>query len=1079
MAPCTTCGTSLNAHAVYCPRCGARVEGTEERDDYVYEAFLSYRHLPRDRSATVGLQKRLEGMHIPKGVRPTAERRRLGRLFRDEDELPTSGSLSNQIQEALCQSRFLIVVASPQTEESLWVRREIEFFAEQHGRDHILVALAEGEIGDSLPSLLATRLVKTEEGEVIEVADEPLAADLTGSDRGRLRTESLRIAAALIGCGYDGLRQRMALRRTQVAAAIAAGIAAASIGFGSYALHQERRLAASYQQTQRNESELLARESAALLAEGDRMGAIQTALEALPESSVSTDRPYVPAAQLALEQALDIYPSPDYWHVRYAVDEVLDQGAVSEDGLVAVMGTDSRVHVDSLETGAELCSFDPRALLDVSPSSLNGTPSLVFCDEKLLVSIPFEGGLGAFDPTTGELLWHLEALPLSWETPPVPLGGDSHVAFVSSDSPSKLGLEEADGDAFFNDANLLVVDTTDGSITDSLVLHTEIGFGTCALEASEDGRYVAVARSQQLFIVNLDTREVAEVTPSGSNVRALSFVGDTLVCISGDHGTSNYLNGEHFVECFQTSGDLLWSFKETLEVQFDSHGSERPCCARIVGTWEGEGFEGTQLVILMGRSVVFVDPQTGLVTYRSVTPTPALDVFVSRDGGPLGICCGGGEVLYRLPKPDSGEAGYPADMSMGGDEITRATFVRYHDDPWLIAWSESTHRMRALRYTRTDSDSRTTLVRESSGYYLDWSEDGFVVTDEDGIVFLNPDTFQERWSVPLSSLDALDSTKLWDADIVIGNRFVYACGKPSGEEDPEGVYIYALDSLTGDVVDSFLLTGEDWGTFHEISTCGPEETLLLAHSTYDLMLYDTQTHQSLCTVQRDSFIESAWPGDGTVVLAVRENDTDSVDLVSTETGESLSCDFSTYRPTVLTTIGCSTFVSEDATQAVMACDDGTTRLFSTADGSIVWESPDAPSDVQKVVITDGGNVLVQDTSGHCMLLDGTDGRMIAYSRTEVPALTSTMRTNDPQVIMGFYRIPGMKSETGIVLISLDPEAFGPLSVVFEGLSVSSDGKLVLLRDSVHYRLVSLPYYSLDELIAEGEEQLASSGREGN
>ena len=83
MAACATCGTNLGPGVVYCPRCGTRVEGAVERDDYVYEAFLSYRHLPRDRGVTVGLQRRLEGMRIPAGVRPSPERRRLGRFFRD------------------------------------------------------------------------------------------------------------------------------------------------------------------------------------------------------------------------------------------------------------------------------------------------------------------------------------------------------------------------------------------------------------------------------------------------------------------------------------------------------------------------------------------------------------------------------------------------------------------------------------------------------------------------------------------------------------------------------------------------------------------------------------------------------------------------------------------------------------------------------------------------------------------------------------------------------------------------------------------------------------------------------------
>lgn len=148
---CTICKSTIDDEAAFCPFCGQAVPGSPSYDDYDYEAFISYRHLERDRKVAVRLQRKLEGMHIPRGVTPADGRRRLGKLFRDEDELPTATSLPDQIREALKRSPYLVVVCSPQTNESRWVRHEVELFASLHGRERIRIALAAGEPNESFP----------------------------------------------------------------------------------------------------------------------------------------------------------------------------------------------------------------------------------------------------------------------------------------------------------------------------------------------------------------------------------------------------------------------------------------------------------------------------------------------------------------------------------------------------------------------------------------------------------------------------------------------------------------------------------------------------------------------------------------------------------------------------------------------------------------------------------------------------------------------------------------------------------------------------------------------------------------
>ena len=94
-----------------------------------YIAFISYRHLPLEKDIAKKLHRRIEHYVIPTGLRKNGEKK-LGYVFRDQEELPISGNLSENIQNALNRSEYLIVICSPETVKSAWVRREISFFLE-------------------------------------------------------------------------------------------------------------------------------------------------------------------------------------------------------------------------------------------------------------------------------------------------------------------------------------------------------------------------------------------------------------------------------------------------------------------------------------------------------------------------------------------------------------------------------------------------------------------------------------------------------------------------------------------------------------------------------------------------------------------------------------------------------------------------------------------------------------------------------------------------------------------------------------------------------------------------------------
>lgn len=140
-----------------------------------YDAFISYRHSELDMEIAKKIHAGLETYRIPKAVRDKTGKAKMGRVFRDQEELPIGSDLDDNISEALKGSEYLIVICSPRTPESYWVCKEIQTFIELHDRNHILAALVEGEPDESFPPQLLT----DDEGNPVE----PLAADLRGVDK--------------------------------------------------------------------------------------------------------------------------------------------------------------------------------------------------------------------------------------------------------------------------------------------------------------------------------------------------------------------------------------------------------------------------------------------------------------------------------------------------------------------------------------------------------------------------------------------------------------------------------------------------------------------------------------------------------------------------------------------------------------------------------------------------------------------------------------------------------------------------------------------------------------------------------
>jgi tetratricopeptide (TPR) repeat protein len=105
----------------------------------LYDGFISYSHA-KDKALASALQSAMQRLGKP------WYRRRALRMFRDDTSLSASPELWGSIEQALGQSRFLILITSPEAATSPWVDKEVAHWLEHNGLSRLLIALTDGEL---------------------------------------------------------------------------------------------------------------------------------------------------------------------------------------------------------------------------------------------------------------------------------------------------------------------------------------------------------------------------------------------------------------------------------------------------------------------------------------------------------------------------------------------------------------------------------------------------------------------------------------------------------------------------------------------------------------------------------------------------------------------------------------------------------------------------------------------------------------------------------------------------------------------------------------------------------------------
>lgn len=1082
MGVCANCGAELVAGAAFCHRCDAPVDGAPVYDDYDYEVFISYRHLPLDRSAAIKIQRSIEGFAIPRQLRGVAGKKRLGKCFRDEDELPTSSSLSSQIESALKRSRYQIVICGKETPQSIWVRREVELFLSYHGRDKVLVALVEGEPEDSFPDLLLSKLERGDDGSIRQVPIEPLAANMRDLRRPVFNVEKCRIISTLAGCSFDDLRQRMKVRRARSIAAAASGIAVASAVFGGVAMYQQAQIAQGYRLIQTAQSEFLAEESSNLLTQGDRYQAVQVALAALPGEAAGGDRPFVPAAQMALANALGVYPAYGDWASCYSQTSVADRGLAEyvcfgPDGLEATLARDGYVEIRQTTSGDLVSRFDAESSLsDQRPSAMDCT--MCFADERLIVVA--DGALGCFDVYSGSLNWSI-TLDVKNDYP----------VFVSPDG-MLVSIVETPGSSRGGDVIVLhVLNAADGEKRASIDLpgYERLGYDKywgedpCVVLASDEQSAV-VCWWKTVFQVDLTSGSYKQQQTLFDKAISVRCIDDAIIVLTQDENALFETDYQVGLQVFDSDLELLW--QTNLDMHIDALHDVWWKNPDVYGTWCYYGGDDLQYVVQVGSDLYLLDTRTGKEECHIAFDALAVGCTVQNARGHerIIVCTADGVLHSRTPfESNSGRGGMAYDQGVMLGKLRYASFCEADGGVFVSMWTNDPLKRLVYRFSKPEDlvEDRLLGLGAVAGEVeaIAWDERSVVLRLQEQVTILDTATFLPISTVPFEELEGIDPdglsmkgdlTNTGDYYLLAGIKEVdnfgnhmkvyriSSGGKPSGglfsiEINP--IAFNACQSPEGRTLLTIVGSGLESNRVVVVDPDDPE-------NTFDHAVLDAKR---------------AWyVGPAVIVCSGSQSSTDgySFTLLDSQTGTTIESDISHYALRANDRIDGCAAISSDRTRFAIACSDGLLRLFDSESGALLWETNQAPSRVQMVAITNEGNVFVQDAFGMCVLVSGVSGEILQASSAAAPLIVDAVHRDEDNVLIAYYQDTGNYSftvmeQTGILVFSLNESAFGPLAIINNGRFFSADGRLVAYKDERDGALHVARVLSTDELIERANE----------
>ena len=326
-------------------------------------------------------QLRKENNSLPKAIRP---------LFRDSLEL-AGGFLAKEIETALSESKYLIVICSPRSAKSPWVNKEVQHFIDIGREEYIIPYVIDGEPFSNDPEKECfPPALKSLQGE----------KELLGISTSELSKEAaaVKVVARMFGLRFDTLWQgynREQKKRRIIWGTIAAFMVVISMLISGYFYWANNEIKEKQNKLLITQSKYIASEAQKEYDRGNITKALRMALYALPKDLKNMDRPYVPEAGIMLRECDN--PQKQEIHSRSILqhEDGVNSAQFSPDGKYIVTASyDNTARVWDAKTGEPVT--EPLKH-EESVNSAQFSP-----DGKYIVTASWDNTARVWDAKTGE-----------------------------------------------------------------------------------------------------------------------------------------------------------------------------------------------------------------------------------------------------------------------------------------------------------------------------------------------------------------------------------------------------------------------------------------------------------------------------------------------------------------------------------------------------------------------------------------------------------------------------------------------------------------------------------------------------
>jgi len=237
-------------------------------NSYEYFAFISYKR--EDEKWAKWLQRKLEYYKLPSSVRKDNPElpEKIRPVFKDTTDLEP-GVLAQKIQDALDSSKFLIVICSPRSSNSVWVSKEVQSFIDSGRSDCIIPFIIGGTPNASNPE----EECFPEGLRQLTGEQELLGANI--NEMGR-EAAAIKVVACMFGMRFDTLWQRYRRSKFKIRIIISMVliVTISSIAFA---------ISTNYIKNV-NRAIIISSSAASMAMEGDKYGGIKRLSELLKEN---------------------------------------------------------------------------------------------------------------------------------------------------------------------------------------------------------------------------------------------------------------------------------------------------------------------------------------------------------------------------------------------------------------------------------------------------------------------------------------------------------------------------------------------------------------------------------------------------------------------------------------------------------------------------------------------------------------------------------------------------------------------------------------------------------------------------